>query len=149
MIWCLTKDGDQKAMKIFRRHYSCKNRNPKVAQFVGPGEKMVLVHLNANWHYDALFVWRKYISDDNQHGVNCAVFRNESSLLSSEMILEAERWANDRWPLERMYTYVDSSMIKSSHPGYCFIKAGWRKCGKTKSRKLQILEKVNPEFKNG
>jgi hypothetical protein len=27
---------------------------------------------------DALFVWRKFIDDSGQQGVNCAVFRNES-----------------------------------------------------------------------
>ena len=35
----------------------------------------------------------------------------------------------------------ESRKIRSTNPGYCFIKAGWRKCGRTKSGKM-ILEKV-------
>jgi hypothetical protein len=41
-----------------------------------------------------------------QRGVNCAVFRNESSVLSSELIREACGLAWTRWPGERLYTYV-------------------------------------------
>ncbi len=40
--------------------------------------------------YSALFIWRKFINDSGQQGINCAVFRNESPILSSELILEAE-----------------------------------------------------------
>ena len=89
---------------------------------------------------DALFIWRKFISLDHQEGVNCAVFRNESKLLSSELILQAEELARMRWPTERFYTYVNGAKIRSSNPGYCFIKAGWRKCGLTKGG-LIVLEK--------
>lgn len=93
-------------------------------------------------HCDALFVWRKFESDDGQEGVNCAVFRNESSQLSSDLILEAEKLAWDKWPNERLYTYVAPKKIRSTNPGYCFLKAGWRKCGVTATHKLIILEKL-------
>ena len=106
--------------------------------FVGPGQKMVLI----NHEGTALFVWRKYISDDGQEGVNCAVFRNESSVKSSDLILEAEHIARKRWPLERLFTYVNPKKIESINPGYCFKKAGWRTVGKTKKRGLVILEKL-------
>lgn len=105
--------------------------------FVGPGEKMVLF----TPAFDAIFVWRKFISLDGQTGVNCAVFRNESSTLSSALIAEAEALAWRRWPGERLYTYVDPRRIRSSNPGACFKKAGWRRCGVTKAKKLIILEK--------
>lgn len=91
---------------------------------------------------DALFVWRKFISDDGQTGVNCSVFRNESSALSSELILEAEQFAWQRWSGERLYTYVSPLAVKSANPGYCFLMAGWRKCGVTKAKKLLIFEKL-------
>jgi hypothetical protein len=41
-------------------------------------------------------VWEKvidHVSGDGQQGVNCAVFRNESEILSSQLILEAEKIA--------------------------------------------------------
>lgn len=136
--WRMTKDGDPIALSIFRRHYSYKNIRRKNGQFVGPGEKMVLITHENN----ALFVWRKFISDNGQYGINCAVFRNESKIKSSELILQAELIANNRWPNERMYTYVNALNIKSKNPGYCFKMAGWKQVGITKVNKLVILEKI-------
>jgi hypothetical protein len=137
--WYALKDGDAMARGLFDRHYSrhfyADGRKPKL--FVGPGSKMVLMTSDGT----ALFVWRKFISGDGQRGVNCAIFRNEGRLLSSDLILEAEQIAWQRWPGERLYTYVNPQGIKSSNPGYCFLKAGWRKCGITKVNKLIILEK--------
>lgn len=92
---------------------------------------------------DALFVWRKFIDASGQTGVNCAVFRNESNILSSTLILEAEQHAWQRWPGERLYTYVNALAVKSANPGYCFKMAGWSACGHTKAKGLVILEKCN------
>jgi hypothetical protein len=139
--WVITKDGNSSGREIYHRHYSYKpykdGREPKL--FVGPGEKLVLISQRC----DALFVWRKCISDNGQTGINCAVFRNESSILSSDLILEAEQIALERWQKEkRLYTYINTSKIKSSNPGYCFKVAGWKRCGITKWNKLLIFEKV-------
>jgi len=90
----------------------------------------------------ALFVWRKFNDASGQKGINCAIFRNEGPLLSSMLILEAEEWARARWPNERFYTYINGKKIKSKNPGYCFKRAGWKTCGKTKGG-LWILEKGN------
>ena len=75
----------------------------------------------------ALFAWRKGIDDciPPQSGVNCAVFRNKSTILSSELIKEADKIAWQKWYGERLYTYVNSKKIKSTHAGYCFLMAGW------------------------
>jgi len=143
--WIQTTDGDPLAAALYRRHYSCRqyqdgrrddptNRNRNL--FVGPGEKMVLVTSD----YKALFVWRKFIDKSGQFGVNCAVFRNESRTLASELIKDACAWAWQRWPGQRLYTYVDASAIQSTNPGYCFRRAGWQRCGISKKRKLIILE---------
>ncbi len=146
MIWLPTKDGDVRAFDLFRRHYTFRPYADRRRadsgyrnrfQFVGPGEKMVLLTADCQ----ALFVWRKFIDDSGQTGVNCAVFRNEGSELSSRLILEAEHLAWGRWPGERLYTYVNQDKVKSSNPGYCFKKAGWQKCGHTKVKQLLILEK--------
>lgn len=136
--WLATKDGDRAALNLFKRHYSFhhyKDNRPHNI-FVGPGKKQVLVTID----YCALFVWRKFIDKSGQRGVNCAVFRNETSIKSSDLILEAEQLAWKVWPGERLYTYVNPKKIKSSNPGYCFLMAGWKKCGKT-TKGLIILEK--------
>lgn len=140
--WCLTRDGDPLARRIFQRHYSYRayrdNRVTKL--FCGPGEKMVLLTKCGL----ALFVWRKFISmDPSQTGINCAVFRNESSYLSSFLIKQAEAIAQTRWPGERMYTYVNPRKIANkANPGYCFKVCGWRECGRTKRHNLIVLEKA-------
>ena len=138
--WTRRRDGDPTVRALYERHYSCHHyrdgRRP--AKTVGPGEYIVLMTDEA----DALFVWRKFIDASGQTGINCAVFRNETGgrLLSSELILDAERYARDKWPGERFYTYVDARKILSPNPGYCFIMAGWKRVGKTKGG-LDILAK--------
>jgi hypothetical protein len=140
--WIEVKDGDPSGRSLFRRHYSYKpyrdGRNP--ALFVGPGEKMVLLTPDCK----ALFVWRKYVSDDGQEGVNCSVFRNEGAGLASELIREADRLAWERWPGLRHFTYVNAKKVRSTNPGCCFLKAGWKRCGVTKWRKLLIMEILPP-----
>lgn len=139
-VWIQVKDGDPACSILFGRHYSKykykDGRRPKL--FVGPGEKIVLVTARG----DAIFVWRKFKDDSGQQGVNCSIFRNESGMLSSELILLAEKHAAARWPGERLYTYVNPGKIKSSNPGFCFLKAGWERCGVTKVNKLIILQKT-------
>lgn len=124
---------------LFERHYSSvKNRNRKQRQFVGPGENIVLRTARA----DAMFVWRKYIDDTEpkQKGIECAVFRNEGEILSSELIRQADAVADCAWPGERHYTKVNPPAVRSRNPGFCFMAAGWRKCGMTKGG-LLILER--------
>jgi len=137
--WVEVKDGNASGRAIFDRHYSrtrfADGRKPLL--YVGPGEKMVLL-----WHdARAVFAWRKFISDNGQEGVNCAIFRNESVARSSDMIRAADALADARWPGERHYTYVNPRAVASSNPGYCFLMAGWRRCGITKRRKYLILER--------
>jgi hypothetical protein len=94
---------------------------------------------------DALFVWRRpKFTMNGQVGVCCAVFRNEGPSLSSCMIDEADALAWRRWPGERHYTYVDPKRVRSRNPGYCFVRAGWRRCGVTK-KGLIIFERM-PEW---
>lgn len=92
-------------------------------------------------------MWRKFIDDcidertgKRQEGINCAAFRNETSIISSELIRQADAVADCAWPSQRHYTYVDTSKVRSRNPGFCFRKAGWQRCGWTKSG-LLILER--------
>jgi len=138
MHWFGIKEGDRRGRAILKRHYSARHyadgSNP--ALFVGPGEKMVLMTSDCS----ALFVWRKFISDDGQVGVSCAVFRNEGMVRSSVLIREAESLAWERWPGERLYTYINPRRVRSTNPGYCFLMAGWQRCGTSRGG-LVILEK--------
>jgi hypothetical protein len=154
--WLPVKDGDERAFSIYRRHYTFTDYKDNRRQpgyrnrfhIAGPGEKMVLVTQNL----DALFVWRKFLDRSGQQGVNCAAFRNESQILSSLLILEAEQLAWQKWPGdERLYTYVNVQKIRRFNlrhrqarpPGWCFIQAGWTLLEQTtRAKKLAILEKL-------
>ena len=138
-LWWLTKDGDRACLALYERHYSAYRYRDgrKRKLFVGPGEKVVL----RLWDGRAFFVWRRFIDDSGQRGVNCAAFRNESEYQSSELIRQADAIADLLWPDCRHYTYVDPNGVRSTNPGYCFLRAGWRRCGTTKGG-LVILELV-------
>lgn len=138
-LWWLTKDGDTDCLALYERHYSAYRYadGRTRTQFVGPGEKVVLRTVGG----DALFVWRRFIDDSGQSGINCAVFRNESAHRSSELIRQADAIADCLWPDSRHYTYVNAQAIRSSNPGFCFLAAGWNRCGRTKGG-LMILERA-------
>lgn len=149
--WWLTKDGDWHCLKLYERHYSAyryaDNRRRKL--FCGPGFKIVLRTDKG----DACFVWRKFIDNcidertgQRQSGINCAVFRNESEIVSSRLIQEADAIADFVWPSERHYTYVNEARVKSKLPGECFRRAHWRyvRIGKRRLRTksgLLIMER--------
>jgi hypothetical protein len=78
---------------------------------------------------------------DGQLGVNCTVFRNEGAGLSSELIREADDLAWQRWPGERHFTYVNAGKIRSSNPGYCFLRAGYQHAGRSQ-KGLILMERL-------
>jgi len=144
--WIPVHDGDPRALALFKRHYSYRKRtsgNPRGnTLFIGPGEKLVLLTQDCR----ALFAWQhstiERLAREKQEGVRCSVFRNEGPVLSSELIREACVWAWQRWPGQRLYTYVNDRKIKSVNPGYCFKMADWQYCDRNKDGRLSVLEKL-------
>ena len=134
--WVRVKDGDSRVAQLYMRHYSCHQyQDGRRQQYgyrnrflvMGPGEKLVLLSVDGL----AIFGWRKFEDDSGQQGVNCNFFRNESPVLSSLLILDAERHAYQKWAGQRLYTYVNPMAVRSRNPGYCFQAAGWKRCGVT------------------
>jgi hypothetical protein len=147
-LWWLTKDGDRACLALYEQHYSAhRYKDGRVRKlFCGPGEKVVLRTFDGA----AFFVWRKFKDDSvdartglPQAGINCAAFRNVGICRSSELVAQADAIADCLWPDCRHYTYVDAAKIASRNPGYCFLVAGWQRCGRTKGG-LVILEKLRP-----
>jgi hypothetical protein len=134
----VTTHFDPEMARLADRHYS--RRTVGARQFLYSGRKIVI--------RDALglvlFGWMFPDPDkrmDGQIGYNCAIFRNESQRRSSDIILECEQIALNKWGPNRVYTYVNPKKIRSANPGYCFKMAGWRKCGESKSGQ-HLLEKI-------
>tara|TARA_R110002110_G_scaffold51805_13_gene151542 strand:- start:569 stop:853 length:285 start_codon:yes stop_codon:yes gene_type:complete len=79
------------------------------------------------------------------------MFRNEGPELSSELIQQAVAATRHEWgnpPEKGMVTFVKASAVRSTNPGYCFKRAGFRRVGKTKTRSLlafQLLPEAMPE----
>lgn len=145
--WIQIYDGDPRARAIYNRHYSSRRyldgrHNRPRLKIVGPGEYLMYITADES----SLFVWRRFINNCQpaQFGVYCAVFHNGNPerYLSSELILDAEQYAWDRWPGARLYTFIAVDQVRRKRdPGRCFRKAGWRDCGKTKGG-LLIMEKL-------
>jgi hypothetical protein len=139
--WYLTKDGDRSCLALYQRHYSARKAyrdgRPRF-QFVGPGTPIVLRTASA----DAMFIWLQHIDDTipKQEGIDCTCFRNESGHLSSELLRQADAIADFCWPGQRHYTKIDPAQVRSRNPGFCFLAAGWKRCGTTQNG-LLILER--------
>lgn len=145
--WLAVKDGDDRARSLYRRHYSWPRhvRSANYSKFTGPGEYMLLLTADAA----AVWLWRiERYRKDGQTGINCAVFRNESEVRSSDLIREAVDLAWRRWPGERLWTYVNPRKVRSTNPGACFKHAGWQRCGVSKGG-LVILECLPGSVREG
>lgn len=144
--WWLTKDGDAACLALYEKHYSAhRYRDGRIRKlFCGPGDKLVLRTFDGS----AYFVWLRFNdacidprTREPQAGISCQAFRNEGTARSSDLIRQADAIADVCWPDRRHYTYVDAKKVSSRNPGYCFLVAGWTRCGMTKSG-LLILERL-------
>lgn len=146
--WLPSYRSDPRVIALYSRHYSAKkNHRPgrHLKNCVGPGEPMVLLTADCT----AAFCWLSNSIErwDKQTGICCTLFRNEGPVLSSALIREAVDLAWQRWPGQRLFTYVDPSAVRRKRdPGRCFRKAGWQlvrdETGKpvTSTRGLLIFE---------
>lgn len=144
MIWWeRVKKFDKAACALADRHYS--RRKVGSPQFMPPGQTIVLRYDEA-----AVFGWWRPDPKSGIKAMNgldgwtCTIFRNESDVLSSLLILDAERdlvrYADDIGP-SGLITYVGDKRVKSSNPGACFKKAGWRTAGRSADGKKTLLIK--------
>lgn len=124
-----TTKFDRQAARLADNHYS--RRTPGSPQFMPPGETIVLITPDAL----ALFGWWRPHPNSGLEAMNgldgwtCTIFRNTGPILSSRLILDAELHlftpAIAPGP-DGMLTYVWDKKIRSTNPGCCFKKAGWR-----------------------
>ena len=83
-----------------------------------------------------IWLWQEFGNVSNVS--YCMFFRNESSHLSSSLILIAERFVPRGWPCDAK-TFINTRAVGGD--GKCFKTAGWRKNGRT-GRGLLVLEKT-------
>ena len=131
--WRKSHRADKRALPLADRHYN--RQKPGSPQFVPPGRCLVLLTENA----DALWVtsWphAEYVKHAWAGAWMNSLFRNESAYLSSYLIREAVKCTYEYWPdipELGMITFVDSRKIRSTNPGYCYLKAGFEHVGYTR-----------------
>ncbi len=138
MNWTLTHKGDRACVAMADRHYS--RRKVGSPQFMPPGQTIVLRAPDAVWGW-----WRPAPSSgikamNGLDGWTCTMFRNESEVLSSLLVLEAETFITECGP-SGLITYVFDRKVRSCNPGACFKAAGWRATGRSADGRKTLLQK--------
>jgi hypothetical protein len=143
--WRRVKKADARAVWHADRHYS--RQKVGTPQFMPPGQTIVLLSLDEL----AVFGWHRPHPTSGlkaMHGYDgwtCTIFRNESPVLSSLLILDAERaiaeFGHDIGP-DGLLTYVWDSKVSSPNPGYCFKRAGWSRIGRSTDGRKTLLQKL-------
>lgn len=136
-MWIVTHKGDVSGRLLADRHYS--RQTVGHPQFTRPGRNLVLRTA------DGMAVWVTWqgIRDDGLQAWECTIFRNETNLRSSDMVRAAVVASKVEWgemPRDGIITYVDSNKVKSANPGCCFKKAGFKRIGESKRRKLLLFQ---------
>jgi hypothetical protein len=136
--WERVPKFNRDACALADKHYS--RRKPGSGQFMPPGQTIVLLADSAVFGW-----WRPHPraglrAMNGLDGWTCTIFRNEGPILSSALILDAERAIDECGP-DGLLTYVWDRRIASPNPGYCFKQAGWRVAGRSADGRKTLLRK--------
>lgn len=150
--WYLSHRADPRAVPLADRHYN--RQKIGAPQFAPPGRCMVLLADNDRGEPGALWItswpFAQYVKHAWAGAWVCSCFRNEGGVgLSSDLIKEAvgiTRLFYGDPPEQGMITFVDMQKTKPKRdPGYCYLKAGFRRVGETKGG-LAALQLPAPEI---
>lgn len=139
MNWFQSWRADPLVRALADRHYS--RKTPGATQFAPPGRNLTLRTLAADAAWVTSWPLPEYVDHDWGDCWTCTLFRNEGSTLSSRLVGEAVAATAARFgnpPPGGFLTFVDSSKVASRNPGYCFLKAGFRRVGVTKKGLLVL-----------
>ena len=131
MNWRLSHRADPNGVALADRHYN--RQTIGAPQFVPPGRCLVLITDGALWVTS--WPYAEYVKHDWPGAWINSLFRNESGVLSSQLIIEAVAATRYHWPVpERgLITFVDSNAVrKKRDPGRCYRRAGFEHVGFTK-----------------
>lgn len=149
MNWELSHRADVDALPLADRHYNRQKVGSR--QFVPPGRCLVLLTKSRDALWVTSWPFAEYVKHAWAGAWVCSMFRNESEILSSELIRDAVAVTRGAWndvPELGMVTFVDTTKVRKKRDwGRCYLKAGFTYCGKTKGGlvALQLLTKNMPE----
>lgn len=139
--WIVAEESDPFVKGLIRRSVGAMLGLPNRSMARGSDRLMLITHQG-----DALMVFHRrpnHGGDPLTDGVQCTLFRNEGHFRCGSLIREAvEQWAVKRWPGERLFALAEGCRMVASNPGYCFVRAGWIRCGE--SGGVIVMEWVPP-----
>lgn len=152
MCWQLAHRADPRCVALADRHYS--RQKPGSPQFVPPGRCLVLYARTETGEAVWVTSWpfAQYVKHAWAGAWVCSIFRNEGAALASDLIrdaVSATRTYFGEPPALGMITFVLPSAVRSTNPGACFKRAGFRRAGAAKDGKpcLQLLPPSMPPAK--
>lgn len=149
MQWHLSNRADPRAVALADRHYN--RQKIGTPQFVPPGRCLVLLNEEATALWVTSWPFAEYVRHAWAGAWVCSLFRNESTVLSSELVRQAvaaTRWHYGEPPTIGFITFVDADKTRRKRdPGRCYRKAGWSHVGYTAGGlvALQLLPGAMPE----
>lgn len=149
MRWERSHRFDARVLPLADRHYN--RRKVGSPQFAPPGRCLVFVLSSLDAFWITSWPFAQYVRHAWAGAWVCSAFRNESGVLSSELIREAvsaTRHIYGEPPALGMVTFVDTEKTRRKRdPGRCYRKAGFAPCGFTKGGlvALQMLPNAMPE----
>jgi hypothetical protein len=133
MRWVQSHRADADVVPLADRHYN--RQKIGSPQFAPPGRCLVLKTAAADAFWITSYPFAEYVKHAWAGAWVCSAFRNESEYRSSELIREAVAVSRFKWetPALGMVTFVNADKVRRKRdPGRCFLRAGFRPCGKTK-----------------
>lgn len=128
--------ADPRALPLANRHYN--RQNPNSPQFMPPGSCLCLLageNPAAGALWGTLAPKKQYVQHQWAGAWTCTLFRNESAVLSSNLIRQAVAATVHRYgaaPPEGFITFVDRAQTKGKRdPGFCYLMAGWHPIGRS------------------
>lgn len=143
MDWTLSHRCDPLARVLADRHYN--RQSIGAPNFVPPGRCLVLLKDTLDAFWVTSWPFAEYVRHRWGGAWICSAFRNESTMLSSELIRQAIAATRVKWPETPelgMITFVDASKVRNKRdPGRCYRKAGFKHVGYTEGGlvALQLL----------
>ena len=141
MNWEISHRADRRALPIADRHYN--RQKIGSPQFVPPGRCLVLLTPSADALWVSSWPFAQYVKHDWAGAWVCSCFRNESDILSSELIREAcavTRWHWGDPPKIGMVTFVNTEKVRKKRDwGRCYLKSGFKNVGQTKGGLVALL----------
>ncbi len=142
MIWSRTHRADRRCAQLADRHYPRQSIGHD--QFLAPG-RCVVLHAQTK-DGEAAFAMLdqrpEFVDHDWPNAWINALFRNETQERASVLIRQAIAATIFEWgqPAGGIVTFIDRQAVRQKkNPGHCYIIAGFRPVGETKSGKLVLM----------